>query len=472
MSHRQQSLQNINQVLQLFLRNNLLEKRQLKSDERLGERQEAGREDQLFGDLAKAPDLDIDRIEALFGDRNIGGLRDVAAKQDRRQIGSEIQGAETLESVPTTGGIQRRAMESGQGRVDLPFQFQGEETPSGLMVDRQEIQQLIAEGGLQRESLRAAEPRRSVKNIDATSNVEFERFLTDREIAERGAFGQPTGRTAGQQGEFELGVLSSGVGSPEGQAITARGAAATTRANLLEGLKPDVAQGEIDVAGATAEAQEIGTTRGRKQWVLRDGQPTFAVPQAGDQQAPPITDLLSAGQQSEIALLDTVSAIGQEVLDLGEKTDWSGIGGFFAGSRGQFAAGQLGEGTADEQALRSKIGNLRATIVALRAGAAFTPTEEALIDTYVATINEEPLVIKAKIAALQQFIVQKKSDLLAAAELGRGLTPSGAGTVGDGNVIPGGTSVTIVPMHAPDGRSLNVPSAEVERMKSLGATVD
>lgn len=121
---------------------------------------------------------------------------------------------------------------------------------------------------------------------------------------------------------------------------------------------------------------------------------------------------LTAGQKDDLATMDTVISVANSVKALGEKTSWQGVGGLGAGTIAQFTAKNFGTGTADAQTLRSNIGNIQGTIAKLRGGTSFTPNEQALLETYVPTINDSPLVIKSKLDSLISFINTKKSNLV------------------------------------------------------------
>lgn len=122
---------------------------------------------------------------------------------------------------------------------------------------------------------------------------------------------------------------------------------------------------------------------------------------------------LSTTQQDDIATMDTVAALGNQALALGTQTQWSGVGGMKQGSIAQFTAKNFGKGTPDETKLRGIIGNIQGTVARLRGGTSFTPNEQALLETYTPTIDEDPeTVIIPKIQQLQAFIAEKKKNTL------------------------------------------------------------
>ena len=127
---------------------------------------------------------------------------------------------------------------------------------------------------------------------------------------------------------------------------------------------------------------------------------------------------LSAGQQEDLATMATVSDLAAQTLTLGERIGWSAGGGFGVGGIKQFAAKNLGRGTFEEQSLRNNIGQILGTIAKLRGGTSFTPNEQRLLETYTPTINDNPLMLKSKLASLQDFIALKRKNMMAIAGAG------------------------------------------------------
>ena len=121
---------------------------------------------------------------------------------------------------------------------------------------------------------------------------------------------------------------------------------------------------------------------------------------------------LSATVRDELATMDTVKQTLNNVVSLGEKTNWGGVGGLYAGSLKSWFAKNLGVGTEEEQQLRSMIGNVKGTVAKLRGGTSFTPNEEKLLNSYTPDIDDSPLVIKAKIKSLIEIINQKRDSFM------------------------------------------------------------
>lgn len=121
---------------------------------------------------------------------------------------------------------------------------------------------------------------------------------------------------------------------------------------------------------------------------------------------------LPAAQIEDLATMDTASQLAQQALDLGQRTGFAGTGGLFTGSLKQYAAMTLGVGSKEAQDLRNLIGNIKGTIAKLRGGTSFTENEEALLNSYVPTINDSSLVISSKLQSLQSFISLKRNAVL------------------------------------------------------------
>lgn len=121
---------------------------------------------------------------------------------------------------------------------------------------------------------------------------------------------------------------------------------------------------------------------------------------------------LTATDRSELATMDTAMQMANNLIKLGEGIGWEGVGGLWRGSLSQFLAQNFGKGEPKEQELRSMIGNVRATIAKLRGGTSFTANEEKLLNTYTPGIDDDPMVIKSKVKALNDFITLKKNTVM------------------------------------------------------------
>ena len=128
------------------------------------------------------------------------------------------------------------------------------------------------------------------------------------------------------------------------------------------------------------------------------------------------TSGLSPSLQDDIATMKTVEDLISKTLEVGERTQWGGVGGFGQGSIAEFQSKNLGRGTPESVTLRGYIGQIKGTIAKLRGGTSFTPNEQKLLDTYTPGVNESPMSIKAKMAGLREFIQMKRKNQLDTAQ--------------------------------------------------------
>ena len=113
--------------------------------------------------------------------------------------------------------------------------------------------------------------------------------------------------------------------------------------------------------------------------------------------------------------MNTVSNLINDILAYGKSGSLPGVGAFGAGTLMSLGA-QLGFGSDEGQQVRALIGNIKGTIAKLRGGTSFTTNEEKLLNTYTPAINDSSEVALNKLRLLQDFIVQKNTDLLNAAQ--------------------------------------------------------
>jgi hypothetical protein len=130
--------------------------------------------------------------------------------------------------------------------------------------------------------------------------------------------------------------------------------------------------------------------------------------QPGGQRAPRLT----AGQQDDLATMDTVVDLAKLATTLGDKISWKGVGGMGKGWASSLAARNFGTGTKDQEKLRNYIGNIQGTIAKLRGGTAFSAAEKAMLDSYTPGINDSDMVIKSKIESLTEYVAAKRRNTL------------------------------------------------------------
>lgn len=184
----------------------------------------------------------------------------------------------------------------------------------------------------------------------------------------------------------------------------------------LIGQIPSTSNGDIlSVTEATSLGVPYGTTKAQ---AISLGK----VPSKG----------MTAGVKDDIATMDTVISLGDEVLGKVDKITGNlpGVGGLGFGSIAQFLAKNVGVGSKEGQDVRNSIGNIQGTIAKLRGGTSFTPNEQALLETYVPTINDSSMVIQSKLGSLRNFINTKKDFLIGNTPVSGTVIPLSPGSTG------------------------------------------
>lgn len=136
---------------------------------------------------------------------------------------------------------------------------------------------------------------------------------------------------------------------------------------------------------------------------------------------------LTPTQIDELATMDAVKAMATKAVALGDKTQWAGVGGLGRGTVSQFTAKNFGLGSPEGQELRNYIGQIKGTIAKLRGGTSFTPNEQRLLDTYTPGIDDDQMVIKAKVKSLFEFIDAKRAAFRPSTTEGDGWITMGNG---------------------------------------------
>lgn len=120
---------------------------------------------------------------------------------------------------------------------------------------------------------------------------------------------------------------------------------------------------------------------------------------------------LSSAQQEDLATMNGVTELIKQLETFNADGKLEGIGGFGYGTLAGGVDAVFGTSSAEARSVRALIGNIKGTIAKLRGGTSFTPSEEALLNTYTPTINETTAVAINKLALLKKFIAQKEQDL-------------------------------------------------------------
>lgn len=167
------------------------------------------------------------------------------------------------------------------------------------------------------------------------------------------------------------------------------------------------ANGAIYQVQKDAQGQIIGQPK-----LVFSGKPNPSGGNSGSGLPGPIK--LTAGQQDDIAAMDTLSLQAKQVLDIGQNDNLPGVGALGAGTIDSFVSAKLGiplSGKAGQH-VRDLVGNITATIAKLRGGTSFTPNEQKLLESYSPTINDADPILLQKLKDLTSFIALKKSQTL------------------------------------------------------------
>lgn len=160
---------------------------------------------------------------------------------------------------------------------------------------------------------------------------------------------------------------------------------------------------EDETIKATTKAAETAQA-------LKNAQILKGTPSYGDlhpsEPKPAKQPTLPSNVKMKMADMQTIAKMVDSVEALGDKIQWKGVGstGFGSGALKGLYKKVTGRGSNEESSLRNEIGNIKGTIAKLRGGAAFTPSEMQMLETYVPTIGEDPSSIKTKLQGLRQWI--------------------------------------------------------------------
>ncbi len=175
--------------------------------------------------------------------------------------------------------------------------------------------------------------------------------------------------------------------------------------------KDAAAAAAANTAADNARASAAAAEAARHNRVT-EGQGAQRIAQAGAAGADGQKVKLSAGQQQDLETMLTVSDMAKAVRKLGDETNWAGTGGMWTGSLSNFGTKLTGKGDPRNISLRNQVGNIKATIAKLRGGTAFTPNEQALLESYTPTIDDSDVVLKQKLTDLETYIETKRKNML------------------------------------------------------------
>lgn len=150
---------------------------------------------------------------------------------------------------------------------------------------------------------------------------------------------------------------------------------------------------------------------------------------------------LPATERQNVEGLDYLNSLVAETLKLGDESGWAGVGpvkGKVLGPIHDYTGIDLGgEGTAG-QTLRAKIEQIRTESSFAQGGKNLTPTERAALDSFLATVGQDPQTAKLR---LQEYMREQQKKREGMLRSGGGAPPPGGGGGGriyydaDGNPI-------------------------------------
>lgn len=366
-----------------------------------------------------------------YGAGAYAGLEDIMDRDYKRQVEERLLAAQQEQSR------HNQAEEGLSGRtLDLNTQLRTDAQKS-LEESRKS-----AETNLLRDDIRTAATIRN--RGDVVTPQERAREM-DAGLLPSSDYKQ-TNRYEGMSGDD----ASDPVGQDEFQWIGKDPKAATGQTNT-KGFK---------LAGKRIVAQE--TPDGRVMFQGKDitDDPRLAPDQADDRmliavQAPDGSTVLkprgsAAGQQpplpaaerQQVEGLDYLDSLVDETLKLGDQSGWAGVGPVksLAGKLHDYTPIDLaGEGDAGKT-LRAKIEQIRTESSFAQGGKNLTPTERAALDSFLATVAQDPATAKLRLQEYQKEARTKRQGMLAGGSTTPPPNNGGAGRVyydADGNPIKG-----------------------------------
>jgi len=193
----------------------------------------------------------------------------------------------------------------------------------------------------------------------------------------------------------------------------------------------------VDAVRLEMEADQLGLTgAGKAKYIqarMQGLSPDDAITQATTSSS---STKLTAGQQEDVittsGLIDMIDQVNAMYAD----ANLEGVGGLWQGSLGSAWDKVFGSSSDEARNARQLIGNIKGTIAKLRGGTSFTTNEQALLETYVPTINENPEVVISKINNLRSFLQGKLDTMGEIVTGGYDFGATEAGNVETTSVIP------------------------------------
>lgn len=165
---------------------------------------------------------------------------------------------------------------------------------------------------------------------------------------------------------------------------------------------------------------------------------------------------MSVGQAKVVADIGTLSKTIDDVVQLGDKLNWKGVG-VIAGPLGDAGMSWFGVGNPEEAMLRSLMNNLKAEVAHEKYGSAFTAQERAMMQKFVADAGRHPNQAKVHLATLKRLMDHKLESIQEAAQMRTGRpvtapTPAPAGRAGGAG--PGGAPPPERPLFDASGKRI------------------
>jgi hypothetical protein len=276
------------------------------------------------------------------------------------------------------------------------------------------LEELIAGQAMKDEAMRKqAIEQRKLSQDDARIGIDRQRagYEGERVGLDYGKFDADQKLKAKEQQDFDNLITEAAKSQPwlvpvlkarkmAGVSVSTQDAAMSPEAQHTQNLGDDAAK-------AAAAAAATAATDARR---LKDAKDLKATPSYDDlhpkPNAGPKPVAIPSNVKMKRADMQTIAKMVDSVEALGDKIQWKGVGstGFGSGLLRGLYKSTTGRGSNEEASLRTEIGNIKGTIAKLRGGAAFTPSEMQMLETYVPTIGEDPSSIKTKLQGLRQWI--------------------------------------------------------------------
>lgn len=171
-----------------------------------------------------------------------------------------------------------------------------------------------------------------------------------------------------------------------------------------------------DIINISIEADQLGLTGNSKaKYITARSGGMSSADAVAEATASTTKTKLSAGQQEDLVTSKGLISMIDELNTYYDDASLEGVGGFYQGSFKNFIDKNLGWSSDEGRNVRQLVGNIKGTIAKLRGGTSFTANEQAMLETYVPTINDSQDVLMSKVANLKSFLQEKVDNTIAVA---------------------------------------------------------